>query len=84
MLTNPGTGEITLESGAVLSARATRSEFLSSLEGSSSTTLVKNEPWCSFKFCVVEESLAVAVFFNGEAIQSVHFAVADSVASVWS
>jgi hypothetical protein len=84
MIANRETGEIVLESGTVLSPRTTRSDFLRSPEGAASSMLVRNEPWCSFKFAVPAESLVLAVFFNGESIQAMHLAIVDADSAPWS
>ena len=84
MIVDRDTGGIFLESGTVLSPRTSRSDFLRSPEGVASSTLVQNEPWCSFKFPVPTESLVLAVFFNGECIQSVHLTIVDIDSAPWS
>ena len=85
MLVNIVTGEIVVESGAILSAGTVRSAFLSSPEGATSNILVKNEPWCSYKFSDPMESLVVGVLFKGDNLQSIHLAVVDSASEpTWS
>jgi hypothetical protein len=73
--TNPKTGELTLESGLVLSPLLTRSVFLSSPNGARAKRIVDNAPWRSFRFEENEESLAVIVFFKGETLESVQITV---------
>lgn len=77
MKINPATGELTLQSGLVLSSRLGRTQFLASREGTASTVFVRNEPWCSFRLGESEGNAAVAVFFKAEVFESVQFSVVD-------
>ena len=77
MKPNPTTGELTLASGTILSSRLTRSDFLSSPEGTQAQIQVQNEPWCSFRFDDREDSLIAVVFFKGERLESVSLHVSD-------
>lgn len=77
MKTDPNTGELILPSGTILSSQLTRSKFLASVEGTQAEVLVRNEPWCSFRFKDKEDSLVIVVFFKGENLESVHFTSSD-------
>lgn len=78
-------GEFKLKSGAVLSGALTRSEFLSSFEGGSSSTVVENEPHHSFKFKDEDESIIIVVCFKGENLNTVEFCLDDpKYGSSWS
>ncbi|WP_437981364.1 hypothetical protein [Sorangium sp. So ce117] len=70
-------GTLELESGLVLSPALSRSEFLASSVGMGSAVLVRNEPWCSFRFEEGAESVVLAVFFKAEVLESVHITVVD-------
>ncbi|MFT4100797.1 MAG: hypothetical protein QM674_07125 [Burkholderiaceae bacterium] len=84
MIVIPETGSFILDSGLVISSRTTRSEFLGSPEGASSSALVRNEPWCSFKWAIPSESLTAVVFFKGEAIQFLQIAVTSDSSTSWN
>lgn len=71
------TGTLELESGLVLSSALSRSQFLASSVGMASTALVRNEPWCSFRFEAGAESVVLAVFFKSEVLESVRITVTD-------
>lgn len=77
MKPNPTTGEITLASGAIIWSRLTRSDFLSSVEGTQAKVNVQNEPWCSFRFEDNEDLLIAVVFFNGERLESISLYIND-------
>lgn len=78
MTIDPTTGNISLQSGTVLSKETTRDAFLRSPEGLKASVLVKNEAWCSFKFAVPEESIVLAVFFKDELLESVQLCLTGS------
>jgi len=69
------TGNLILESGAVLGPATRRNEFLLSTEGATAKALIRNEPWVSYQFFVEAGLLSVAAFFNGQTLQAVHLTV---------
>jgi len=77
MKTNPETGELTLESGFVLSPLTTLPDFLSTPEGVRAKLLVKNERWSSFRFEEIGETIACTVLFKSDTLESIHLSMAD-------
>jgi hypothetical protein len=77
MKANLITGEFTLPSGTILSPGITRSTFLLSVEGMTAEVSVRNEPWCSFRFEDLQDSLGVIVFFKGKDLESIHLSIND-------
>lgn len=75
MKSDENTGFFTLVNGERLGPSTTRSEFLLSPLGRSSKVLIKNEPWCSFRFTVPEETTSFAAYFKGEILDSIHITV---------
>jgi hypothetical protein len=77
MKADPKTGDLTLASGSILSSRLSRSGFLASPEGRGAKLVVRNDPWCSFRFDEIEESMAIVVYFNQEELESVELSISD-------
>lgn len=78
MKINSSIGRLELANGLALSPALSRSQFLTSAVGIASTVLIKNEPWCSFRFEAAADKVVFAVFFKGEVLESVHVAVIDA------
>ena len=78
MKPNPLTGEFSFSASQSIGPHTSRSGFLSSQLSSGAQVLVKNEPWCSYRLSNTPSNLSIAVYFNGETINSVHISLVDS------
>ena len=85
MRIDPATGELTLQSGLVISPALSRMDFLASPDGAGSTVYVSNEPYRSFSLATRQDGAGVIVFFEGETLTGVHLSVADpSRGATWA
>lgn len=88
MKPNPITGEFLFSESKCIGPRTSRCDFLASPLSAGAQVMIKDEPWCSFRLSNTSSSMSVAIYFNGETLESIHFSLVssefDSGSNDWS